>query len=1799
MRPARRWAAGLLPASLLWLCLPLAAHADCSLPPYPYCDSTFFVCQTGGPCAYSDIQAAVYATMSASGNACVVICDGQTYNTAAPITISGDAPDQLVIAGTPDTSPPTIAPAGSGDAVFTIDKENVILENLIIDAGHQYDDGIKVKSNYNSIINNTIIGANNDGIEVKTGDNSIISNTIIGAIKNGIQILGMASGGLSNFIDSNIIADAGENGIDISYNTNSTISNNTITNAGGAGISIFQDESNSTTINNNTISSSGGGIVLTGNGGNTLDSNTIKSLSGDGIDLMDGGGDTVTLSSVTALSTGIYVNAPNITLSSNIVTGAQWGLAIDAGAAPGLAISSLTFQNLQSGATAINFTNGTFGETFLSTFTSVAFNETGGVNINASPLSAASTIWMATPTGMIGHGFSDDPDYVVHWPAVPCACSGNPCYVRPDGAYTTITSALNAIPASYTGDQCIYTDTSTYTEQVAVAGKTPGDGVSVIKIQLDPAIYALNHATATVVNPPTGTAAFQILNASVTIANIDIIPASNLSYGVYASSPNITITSVNVIDPGGNIATAGVYFDSQSGYNTVSCSSVTVAATFASGLLLHGSSMTAVSYSSVLANYSNTSANGGAVFLNGASSNTFTALQTNDPATYGLGVLFAYGSSNNSITQSTMTGKSDGLVLYSGFNSVSWSYMYGSGDAGASIQSDYNTINYSTMAASAGSEGALYLNYATNNSVSWSYMYGVATDGALIRNSSNNNSITQSTMTGTIGLVLGNAVGTECSSNSVSGSYMFGTSIGAEIQPASNLNTISQSTMIGGGSYGLWIYQSSSNTAAGCYIQGSPAVLIQYSTETAINYSALVSPLTNGIGLAMANGSVDLDLSSSSIQGGAGGEAVYLEANNSGLINLSSNTITGPATGAYYGLLIATQGAAGSPFTGLSISSMTFNSLPAGTTAINFLGGQFLSTFTSVAFNETSGANINASPLAPSSTIWMSAPAGNLSGATYIDDPSQIVHWPAVPIVSTLISPASGIAVDTTTPVLVWSSAVSGNSELQLAKDSGFAQVVADSTTANTFYISTNTLTNATTYWWRVGIAATPNSWSSTFSFVVDIVPPVYSGSLVSTSPTGSFMSLPMTSYLSTTTASVKISVQDSNSGLLVSTGLPAGLVGQWHFDESSGSVALDASPNAYNGTLVGNPAWVAGKRGSALSFNGNQQFVSLPSGIVQGLTSFTFASWVYWNSASAWQRVFDFGTGTDVYMFLTLQSDLGKPRFAISLTSNAGEQTLDAPAALSAGSWHHIAVTLDHSASLGTMYIDGVAVASNAGITLSPNSLDNTNKNFFGKSQFAVVNHDPYLSGMLDDARLFGVALSSAQILNMFQSDTLAAQNRGQAYSVYSSTTAGAVWNFVSTASVRDMTGSNGAQTSTLEADNIPVVTSTGPGAATNQVAFVASDLAGNVSTATYVILVDTGAAPQAPTLSAVVVASTTIRWAWTENGGAATSFGFYYSTGTSRASLPAGTSYFIETGLSTSTAYSRYVVSQRPSSQAQSSTVTVVTPVLQSFTVGAASATLTGTDGASAQIPGGLLGNTTAWLISEIPVQNPLTDNTVVLISSALANPPAGVSGSSASITEFILAINGIRSTATFASPVIVSVPYTDFQAPGFVDGTNPPVRASTLQLYVLNETTALWEEVAGSSVNTTTHLVSGYAPHLSIYTALGTASLAAADLSNVLVYPIPYRPNGGDPNRGRPYVVGDFTTGIVFANLPNAVTIDIYTITGRRVKSLDTTASSGKVQWNVQNDNGQDVASGGYVAVISSPGVGKITRKLIIVR
>jgi hypothetical protein len=171
----------------------------------------------------------------------------------------------------------------------------------------------------------------------------------------------------------------------------------------------------------------------------------------------------------------------------------------------------------------------------------------------------------------------------------------------------------------------------------------------------------------------------------------------------------------------------------------------------------------------------------------------------------------------------------------------------------------------------------------------------------------------------------------------------------------------------------------------------------------------------------------------------------------------------------------------------------------------------------------------------------------------------------------------------------------------------------------------------------------------------------------------------------------------------------------------------------------------VPGVFGSAVPLGPVAQFVDLPDGIVSGLDDFTISAWVNPAQVNAWARVFDFGTGTQVNMFLTVSAGGGPARFAITTGGGgAAEQVINATSPLPASEWSHVAVTLQ--GNTGTLYVDGAPVGANANMTLRPSSLGQTTNNWIGRSQYS----DPNLTGSVDDFQIYDRALSAAEIATL-----------------------------------------------------------------------------------------------------------------------------------------------------------------------------------------------------------------------------------------------------------------------------------------------------------------------------------------------------------------------------------------------------------------------------------------------------------------
>ncbi|MCX5790937.1 MAG: fibronectin type III domain-containing protein, partial [Elusimicrobia bacterium] len=188
----------------------------------------------------------------------------------------------------------------------------------------------------------------------------------------------------------------------------------------------------------------------------------------------------------------------------------------------------------------------------------------------------------------------------------------------------------------------------------------------------------------------------------------------------------------------------------------------------------------------------------------------------------------------------------------------------------------------------------------------------------------------------------------------------------------------------------------------------------------------------------------------------------------------------------------------------------------------------------------------------------------------------------------------------------------------------------------------------------------------------------------------------------------------------------------------------------------------------------------------------------------------------------------------------------------------------------------------------------------------------------------------------------------------------------------------------------------------------------------------------------------------------------------------------------------------------------------------------------------------------------------------------------------------VYGVAQTANLASPARLTMTYTDANGDDILDGSSPPVQASTLKLFSLDTSALVWNLQRNSVLDKTAGEVYAYIPHFSFY-ALGSITSAAGALTDVFAYPNPYRPGtGGDFGQSA------FGDGIVFQSLPARAKVRIYSLSGAQVAELSDDDGDGRCLWNTRNQDGAKGASGVSLYSVTGPGSSaKKTGKVAIIR
>lgn len=203
----------------------------------------------------------------------------------------------------------------------------------------------------------------------------------------------------------------------------------------------------------------------------------------------------------------------------------------------------------------------------------------------------------------------------------------------------------------------------------------------------------------------------------------------------------------------------------------------------------------------------------------------------------------------------------------------------------------------------------------------------------------------------------------------------------------------------------------------------------------------------------------------------------------------------------------------------------------------------------------------------------------------------------------------------------------------------------------------------------------------------------------------------------------------------------PPGLVGHWKLDEGSGTTVRDSSGCNNDGTVYG-ASWVDGRSGSALSFDGTDDYVFISDSPSLRVTNLTVMAWVYspipfvnqQKDARIVSKEYNGylpGAGYGLYV-----REPGYVHCELAYSTSAWAIDLGSSFILQEGYWHHVAFTYNHSQI--RLYIDGELDASTS---FAEDIIHSDWGVYIGGNPLGLPVPQ-YFKGKIDDVRIYNRAL-------------------------------------------------------------------------------------------------------------------------------------------------------------------------------------------------------------------------------------------------------------------------------------------------------------------------------------------------------------------------------------------------------------------------------------------------------------------------
>ena len=205
------------------------------------------------------------------------------------------------------------------------------------------------------------------------------------------------------------------------------------------------------------------------------------------------------------------------------------------------------------------------------------------------------------------------------------------------------------------------------------------------------------------------------------------------------------------------------------------------------------------------------------------------------------------------------------------------------------------------------------------------------------------------------------------------------------------------------------------------------------------------------------------------------------------------------------------------------------------------------------------------------------------------------------------------------------------------------------------------------------------------------------------------------------------------SDSVLAATSGERKLAASWKFKDD----LADGSENRFNAISKSEPAFVKGKSCEKAISLANGNYLRLPYGI-GGMKEMTICVWVYSRGTSG-QHLFDFGNGTDEYIYLSPKDTNGG--WCMGFKKGADEQKISMSFGITNYSWKHIAVVMAQDSV--TVFQNGKKIMGSTEIALRPSDISPV-FNYIGRGQ---DNATPTFSGYLDGMSIYNYPLTAEEV--------------------------------------------------------------------------------------------------------------------------------------------------------------------------------------------------------------------------------------------------------------------------------------------------------------------------------------------------------------------------------------------------------------------------------------------------------------------